>query len=143
MIITHHWLIDIYFSFNMFMAGHFFSEKWVWQETRKEKLRCLINVVILMIAAGIIFPAVIIWELLKALFWKVETFFQVRFWFRYYFTDHYKKMNRSKLIEFNKALHARKDIKALNYRIYAAGIRKINALNNFKYDPNNIEEEEN
>lgn len=123
-------LIKVYFSLNIFFAGYYFGDSHRDVDDRKALI------FLILFCVGIIFfglPLIILDFTqmgLRTVYNKLNSIFQISFFFTYYFTKKWDSLAKDKLKTINNISNL-KDDKTLKNRIYKYCTTLINKRNNY------------
>lgn len=125
-----YFLLAAYFVFNVFFAGWQWGKNWLWTDTNREKWQTVGMLFIAIIAAGVIFIIIGIWELLGL----INELFQLRFYLRFYITDFYDKVEEESMIVVNKSVRKYNTSNSLRDRIMRHALGLLNKRHNYKLE---------
>jgi hypothetical protein len=131
-------LLQTYFGANLFFAGYYLADNYQWQDTKTEKIICILWVIATVFFGLIYICFVPIIALIIVGLEMLNEYFQITFWFTFYLTKKWNKFDTEKLRQLNVAANKKTD-KTLKERIYKRCVRLLNKRNNYTYVEQEIE----
>ncbi len=122
-----YFILAVYFVFNIFFAGWLWHENWEWADNERERLKAIRDLLLAIPFAGLIWIGVFIWIGLKS----VNELFQIAFYFRFYCTDYYDKVEEDAMKAVNKSIKKYNTSDSLQDRIMRHAIGLLNKRHNY------------
>lgn len=124
-------ITKIYIGANLFFAGYYLADTYKWQDTKIEKIICLLWCFGTMLLGCVYILLSFLWVLLSESFKKVDGYFQVSFWFSYYLTKKWNKLEKHQLERINRITINVRNKNTIKDKIYRYCTSLINKRNNY------------
>lgn len=123
----------IYLVINSFISGIVMADNFSLRNPLKEIILHAVYAVLLILFAIPGALLTVVYALLyRLVLGPINSFFQIRFWFNFIFTNKWKNVSYSLLFELNQEAN-KKDVKTFKGRMFKYGVIYVNQLNNYEH----------